>query len=322
MGITRVAAGATYQGLLADSREVAFSQQMSRARAVLGSPQSAAAAAAIGFDRARVELCGASLSSALRRIDVEPLKRAGVQPIAVFDFDNTLMRGDVLEVFLRMLLAERALDPLARAPLIRFARTLGGIPATRPEDDQHVLLRRCLDRIHRGGIPPNVGWQVAIAAFTGMPFTRAQAMARRLFASGCAGEGPYRSRTFAQSTAILGALRSRGVEPFIVTAGCAFLARAGAAHLGIGPHRVFGAELEVDPQGRCTGRAPDIAMVGKDRVVSRAIGVPPLFVFGDSLRMDGPMMHLALIQSFMVNPKDEFVGAMRDAGRDYCSLSM
>ncbi len=293
-------------------------------------PRSQAAAEVLGLRLPRWdEVDSREAIAALAGVDVGPLARAGVPPIAVFDFDNTLMTGELWVSFLAVAAHRRALDPASREGTVAeiCARATGGV---RPESfaglDANDVMTRAVELFHAGRLTPTDMFFVGLGSLRGMTPATADALADELFEHGAPGQKPYKLNGFDpfpgpgdSAEELVAALRDRGIDAYVVTAGFTFLARRGCRYFGIPPERVFGADLEVEG-GVCTGRAPDIVVRGKDNVVREEIGVPPLFVFGDSPRSDAPMMRLALGRGFMVEPPDSFVDLNARQGETHVVL--
>ena len=56
-------------------------------------------------------------------------------------------------------------------------------------------------------------------------------------------------------------------------------------------------------------------------MIRRYIGTPPLFAFGDTPRTDAPMLRMALLRGFMVNPTEAFEKVNRAEGNRFAALT-
>lgn len=263
-----------------------------------------AAAARLGMSLPSTgTLTSSELVARLDSLDVGPLRAAGIPPIAVFDFDNTLMRGDVLFDFIELVLAQKVLPQSTAAKL-------------RATYEGHL----------RGDIDGATFFLDTAASLRGVSDVKLHALVEELYERGAPGRGPYTQRALGHGTSLatsrelIAKLEEKGVRCYIITAGLTILARAGARVLGVSPANVYGGDLGF--RGRfCTGQTTDVAQLGKDTLVRRDIGVPPLFAFGDSAHTDAPMLPLALVRGFMVDPPRAFIEHTARHGHTHLTLT-
>ncbi len=237
------------------------------------------------------------------------------------------MRGDVMVDFLS-LAAHRQAFSAARTSAVanEISRRSGLSHAQLAGQDTNSLVATAIALHHAGQLSVGDVFFIGMQALVGMKESEAALIADDLFCDGAPGEPPYDKKIFDPTPArrdsspeLVRLLRKRGVNAYVITAGLKLLAARGARLFGIPEKSVIGVELETR-DGRFTGAYRDVASVGKDLVLKQRIGQPPLFVFGDSPTTDKPMMELALVKSFMVNPKDSFVAQMQQQGFDHMAL--
>ena len=298
-----------------------FAAAHARMSEVLGSPvRGEEAAKAIKLDLGRRDrVTSDQLIRALEGIDVSELRARGISPAAVFDFDDTLMHGDVIFEFAELAAAKKMFLPGGNA--LAVDRLLAELP---PERDPETARRRLLERpvhenvkltiklIEAKQARPHALFNVLCAALTGRTPDEVKAVARELFERGAPGRAPYRTHLFTRGTEkssakdLVETLSSRDVDCWIVTAGLGLIAQVGAEYVGVSPERVLGAELLLDANGKITGEVIDMFEVGKDRALLEKIGVPPLFAFGDNPKTDGPMLRLATVRGVIVGDRPAF----------------
>jgi phosphoserine phosphatase len=298
-----------------------FAAKHARMSEVLGTAvRGDEAAQAIHFDLGRRDrVTSDQLIRALERIDVGALRSRGIAPAAVFDFDDTLMHGDVIFEFAELAVAKKMFLPTGNALLVE--RLLAELP---PERDPETARRRLLERpVHENvkltlklveakKARPHALFNVLSAALAGRTPDEVKAVARELFERGAPGRAPYRTHLFSRDVEkssakdLVETLSSRGIDCWIVTAGLGLIAEVGAEYAGVSPERVLGAELLLDAEGKITGEVIDMFDFGKDRALLEKIGVPPLFAFGDNPRSDGPMLRLATVRGVIVGDRPAF----------------
>lgn len=262
------------------------------------------------------------------------LRERGLRTTAVFDFDETLMHGDVVLEFAALAAAKKVFLPEAN-PLV-VDRLLAGLP---PERDRAAaragLLARpveknvqlALELFDAGKLKSHTAFTVTVAALAGQTEETVTKLARELFERGAPGKAPYKTHLFGKreekSSALdlVDALSSHGVECHLVTAGLELVARVGAEYVGIPPDRVIGSELKRDADGRFTGEVMDMVALGKDQAVLDRIGVPPLFAFGDNPLTDGPMLRLATVRGVIVGDRPAFRALDRKHGLGHLELA-
>lgn len=203
------------------------------------------------------------------------------RPLAVLDWDETAIRGDISE-FLLALLAERSGEPLVQ----RYERACA-------ED----LLRAYVELVDT------------------LCAGRTEAECRAL-ALGAFEEGARRGRLAERASVreLVWALHRHGWDVWVVTASAEVLVQAVADRVGIHPNRVVGMRLAVGPDGRyLPGVAPPVTWrEGKVEAIALACARDPAFVAGDS-QGDLPMLRRARFR-LVVDRGDEAVRAEARSG--------
>ncbi len=281
-------------------------------------------AQAIGFFLPERMVTPQQLISSVRRIDVSGMVRAGITPTAIFDFDNTIIGGDVFHDFVALLLMRTTL-PNDNAP--RVARLLidvsGGklSPKTLEGKSTNEIIARALQMVTNEGLSLAHAFFVVVGALRGVRESTLTAVADELFNKGMPGKPPYSTKFFghgrpgASAEAFIRTLAEKRVESHIITLGIPTVAREGAKLLGIPPHHVHGFELEV-VNGICTGRAFDARLFGKHRVAELLVSPQPLFVSGDSVNSDTPMLACATAGAIAVDPDQPFLDHIKKTKSD------
>ncbi len=178
--------------------------------------------------------------------------------LAVFDFDQTVLWGDISETLLARLAAASG-EPLVREYEEACARDLRAAYV----ELVHTLVAGRTER-------------------------EARRLAQETFALGRR-EGTLGIRPAMRELAW--AMRRHGWELWVVTASPQVLVQAVAEHVGFAPDRVVGMRSEVGPDGRFLPRLNDVVtfMEGKLEAIRKATGADPVFAAGDSVS-DEPMM--------------------------------
>ncbi|MCB9680278.1 MAG: haloacid dehalogenase-like hydrolase [Alphaproteobacteria bacterium] len=183
------------------------------------------------------------------------------RPVAVFDWDDTIIEGDVSLALLRAVDAEQG---------------------TTWHDDYFALLAS-------GG--RDVAYPQITRWFAGHTAASFDALAHRhVHAALARGEVTWRP----DMVALVRAMQARGWDLWIVSASPAAAVCALAAELDIAADHVLAMRLEPDPDGRLSERVVEPATYcdGKRLAVLAHVGPHPTFVAGDS-RSDADMMGLA-----------------------------
>ncbi|MEZ0311997.1 MAG: HAD family hydrolase [Myxococcota bacterium] len=300
---------------------------MTRAGTALRAGSGPTSASAIGFFLPHAKVTPPQLIAALRRIDVGGVVRAGITPTAIFDFDNTIIGGDVFRDFVALLLT-RAVLPQANAE--RVAKLLVDVSAGKVSacalegQSTNDIVARALRMTETDSLSLAHVFFVVIGSLAGVNESKLTAVADELFNKGMPGKPRYRTRFFGRPGAdvatMMRTLAQKGVHSHIITLGLPTVAREGAKILGIPPHRVHGFELEV-VNGVCTGRAIDARLVGKHRVADLLVSPRPLFVSGDSVGSDTPMLARATVKAFAVDPDKEFLAHIEKNNSDVTVLT-
>ncbi|MCB9684449.1 MAG: HAD-IB family phosphatase [Alphaproteobacteria bacterium] len=187
---------------------------------------------------------------------------ATVRPgTAVFDFDQTILHGDISEALLAELAARRG-EPLV---------------AVYEEACSRDLRTAYVELVH--------------TLVAGRTEPESRRLAQATFATGVR-SGALRIRPAMRE--LVWALQRLGWEVWVVTASPEVLVQAVAEHIGVPPNRVVGMRSEVGEDGRYLARVLDPVTFGEGKLqaVRAHVGADPTFAAGDSVS-DEPMMAAA-----------------------------
>jgi phosphoserine phosphatase len=282
-------------------------------------------AASIGFHLPSRVVGPSQLITAVKRIDVSRVTAAGIKPCAVFDFDNTLIGGDVFHDFVTLLI-QRVDLPNANAERIAklFVKMAKVDPALLKNAGTNDITARPMTMVTAEKLSLSNAFFMVVGALAGVPEAKATAVAEELFHKGVNGKPPYKTKFFNHgrpdsAEALVKAFASVGVTSHIITLGIPTVARVGAQLIGVPPEHVHGFELEVI-DGIITGRAVDARLVGKHIVCERLITPQPLFNFGDSVNSDTPMLSRSMAAGVAVDPDKAFDEHIKKTNADLISL--
>ncbi len=257
-------------------------------------------------------------------------------PLAVFDFDNTMILGDIgLAVAIRQ--AERhefGFDPRGPNPVFapaltaRFAAFETSAPGAARERLQREIVYGVLAGYYRaweqgGGRPEACAYLVRL--LQGFTVGEANELARAAFQAGqreavCvrrfadeAGSGPpfeepagIRLRPAIQD--MVTRLRAAGFDLWVVSASAKRLVEAGAALYGIAPDHVIGMQSEENAGRLGTRVVPPITYgPGKVEAIRAVIGRMPALAFGDA-ETDFEMLRAAA-QAILIDRGNETLNA-------------
>ena len=211
------------------------------------------------------------------RAPLASIRTVASMSVAVFDVDNTLVRGSTL-YHAALALAKAGLLDLSALPRAFVEQYRFRILTTEPE----------LDRIRRR----------ALAAIEGLPVARLEEAFAGL------GERLLAKATFPGSLALVRQHLDRGDEVWLATAGPAVLARQIASRLGL--TGAIGTEVEV-LDGRCTGALDGVLLHGDEKAAAvarlgkeRGWDLSRVACYTDSFR-DLPLLRFAGLPN-AVNP--------------------
>jgi phosphoserine phosphatase len=234
----------------------------------------------------------------------------GEAPVVVFDFDNTLIHGD---------LGHGALAYLGDEGLV----PAGTDPAWRASPDTATLYAH----YHQMGQTRSKESALAFLAslLAGRTLDEARRVSEATLTRGL--EAPRCTRSYSQGltrawgirlrtpmTTLIKELGAAGLEVWIVTASPQALVRGVSARLGVPPERVLGVRTEV-VDGRLTRALvpPVTYRQGKVEVIKRHIGRRPMLVLGDAWT-DIEMLRYAEHGVLMDRGVPELRRAAREAG--------
>ncbi|MEK7706226.1 MAG: haloacid dehalogenase-like hydrolase [Myxococcota bacterium] len=262
------------------------------------------------------------LCRAVDAIDTAPLRSVGLQATAVTDLDSTVWRGNVMDVFLAVLVEQQLPHPDANAELIGYLKGLADVDAAQVEsntvvDNARLLLERWRNESLPAASRPTAKdtfYQIA-QLMRGMTPQEARAAARVAFEKGALDYPAWSTQVFDDADGcgmrqLIAHMEAHGVEMYLLSATPDVLAWEAARVLGIPEGRAIGSLLEV-VDGRYTGRVFDSTYYTKGTIVRQWLPAPPLLAFGDSVTSDFSMLAEAVGVGFMINPHEAFLA--RDA---------
>ncbi len=268
----------------------------------------------------------------------EVVARSADRSVAVFDFDNTCIRGDIGELFGCWLVDQMAyrydldafwelIDPLDGRDEIRGI--VHELQATEGSRDEALYQRYRAEmnaiyprKLAREGKAAAYAW--AVRLLVGLREGELDAMSRRCVRrewSRPLGEEVLETERGERMTIELGiapfrairetmeVLREAGWEVWVVSATNVWTVRAAASLLfGVDPDRVIGNQVTVE-NGTLTDQLvpPALFREGKVGVIERDIGVRPRIVFGDS-ETDLSMLEWASDLAVVIDHGDEIAG--------------
>jgi len=210
---------------------------------------------------------------------------AGIRPVVVFDFDGTLLKGDI---------TEGGPPSAGRGPFPGMVELgiAAGLSASHPPGS-FPSWEANYRRIERelGGA---AAYRLPLTVFAGAREEELAELARRHF------EAELRPRLFATTARVLRELAAEGFECHVVSASAEAYVAAAAEGLGLPRDRIHGVRARLDPQGRIQ---PEVVQFpyreGKGAVIRRILGGRParlVGVLGNSWDTDGAMLELAARQ--------------------------
>jgi HAD superfamily phosphoserine phosphatase-like hydrolase len=206
----------------------------------------------------------------------------GTRAVVVFDFDGTLLKGDITEGGPKT--GGRPAFPGMVELGIDSALSASHPPGSFPEWE--AVYRRVEQE--QGG---NAAYVLPLTVFAGAKETSLEELARRHFAQ------KVKGHLFASTTEVLRRLVAEGFECHVVSASAEAYVAAAAGELGLDRGRFHGVRARLDPTGRIT---PDIVQYpyreGKATVVRRLLAERParlVGALGNSWDTDGAMLEMA-----------------------------
>ncbi len=220
------------------------------------------------------------------RLASSPVCSHGCVFLSVWDFDGTLLKGDMTT----------GLDG-AYEGLIQLAISRGYAPKYRPSEYEKFQNDFRAVEAKDG---PAAARAFAAQIFRGMPAVRLEKLAEDHFNT------KLKNYYFRSSVAMLSGLRQSGVVPCIITASPSFLARPAASSAGVPRENIYGTELEVprglisdrivEPVPYAGGKAARLEMIVRNLEKQTGKPVFVLAAFGNSYVSDGPFLKWTLDQ--------------------------
>jgi len=235
-------------------------------------------------------------------------------PLAVFDFDNTCIRGDLGRAFYDHMIKTAGFHfddqvwqafPEGQRQAIRQAwQALQKLPADKRAGSPQLALARKLMHTAYWSLcrDPDANkcypWQVRF--YAGYTPVQLQRLASQVFAAelqrplasemirtGPDDRGPAITasgiRVVPEIKALIGLLEKKGFEVWIVTAGPQWVVAGAASSLGVSPEKVIGMRTRLQ-EGKLTTEIepPPTFRAGKVEAIKKFIGRKPLLAVGDS----------------------------------------
>jgi phosphoserine phosphatase len=227
--------------------------------------------------------------------------RPGQPQLAAFDADGTLWKTDVGDLLWERLLAERALDRRAIAPIARTLRACG----VEPSRDPYVDFPR-LQELHRSGLcSEELLARVMLQGLAGLReedvYVQALKAMGRCEALSNAATG--------EASSLLDHLRRLGFQVVVVSASPRWAVEVAAQPLGISPDEVLAGQVAV-VNGVLSDGVLDPLPHGRGKIQAllRRYGRVPVVAAGNGLG-DLPMLEGASHLRFLFNPTEELVKA-------------
>lgn len=230
--------------------------------------------------------------------------RPGQQPIAAFDADGTLWSPDVADLLWDRLIAARALDRRAAAPIARALKGCGQEPARDPYRDFPVV--RSLRR--EGRYPAGSFLRLMLQALAGL---REDDVARHAVLA-AAGSPELSTLGSSEVPVMLGKIRALGFRVIIVSGSPRWAVEAAAKPLGIEPPDILAGQVAV-VDGVLTDGVLEPLPYGKGKVqaILKRYGAVPRVSAGNGLG-DLPMMEATSDLRVLVDPTDELATAAEE----------
>jgi phosphoserine phosphatase len=226
------------------------------------------------------------------------------QPLVAFDADGTLWGPDVAEMLWNHLIAERALDPLAEAPLARALRGLG----VEPEREPHADFTRLLELFRAGRCPEETMVRVMLQGLSGMREEDVYVHSSRVVAA----SGELAPTRQAEPRRMLEELRGLGFRALVVSGSPRWTIEVAARPLGIEPADIIAGQVAVVNGVLTDGIIEPLPWGrGKIQAILRRCGTVPCVCLGNSLG-DLAMLRATSDLRILVNPTDDLVLACEE----------
>jgi phosphoserine phosphatase len=183
----------------------------------------------------RIEQCDEVLARIRERA------RAVPGGVVATDGDGTLWSGDVGDDFYEALLERRLIRARGFEAMTRAAREHGIDPGG---DDASALGHRLWDAYRAGAYPEEPFYELMTWCFAGFSPDEAAALARDVLVA-----AKLADRLHAEVARVLGAVRSEGIDVFLVSASPRAIVEAAASYVGIDHANVIAATPRYDGAG-------------------------------------------------------------------------
>lgn len=265
----------------------------------------------------------ADICKAVEGVRLEKLKGAGLAPVAVFDFDSTVVDGNIMDPFLAVLIERKLIRDAANPKLQELLSKLSGIDRAAVANNSALknatlLLSLWSDATLAEAAKPSAKdmFYLIVTMLAGVSTAEGAAAAAATFTTGALRFAAYRTQIYDDHDGcgmrrVVRLLNERGIEPHLLSATFDLLAVEAARQLGIPTDRAVGSVLEVK-DGHYTGEVKDSAYYTKGAIVRQWLEAPPLFAFGDSARSDFSMLAEAAGLGFMIHGRPDFVARSKE----------
>ncbi|MGH9868946.1 MAG: HAD family hydrolase [Candidatus Polarisedimenticolia bacterium] len=227
--------------------------------------------------------------------------RPGQPQLAAFDADGTLWKADVGELLWERLMAERALDRRAVAPIARALRACGVEPARDPYVDYPRLLE-----LHRAGhCSEELLARVMLEGLAGMREEDLYVHALKAV-TGC---GELSDSLGGEASNLMDHLRRLGFQILVVSGSPRWVVEVAVQPFGVPPSEVLAGQVAVVNSVLSDGVIEPLPHgKGKIQAILRRYGRVPIVAAGNGLG-DLAMLEGASHLRFLFNPTDELVKA-------------
>lgn len=225
-------------------------------------------------------------------IDEFILKTAGIKnKSAVFDCDKTIINGDITDGAKK---GKLEIDGVF-GELIKSKKLVG---ADYTRDIYKDYLKLCsLDKMK--------GYMMPVEMLKGLKQDEVISVAQKIW------EKEYQYLIYPESKAVIRKLVENGFEVYIISASASEFVKPISKFIGVPEENIYGVAQAVE-NGILSGRIiePFPYGEGKVRVIKDVFKIRPLYVQGDSMNNDGPMLDYAVKNgglSVFINPSDEAI---------------
>jgi phosphoserine phosphatase len=249
-------------------------------------------------------------------LNADMLAFEGLKPAAVFDLDDTVWEGQIIDPLLAALIELEAIPDTSNPALIRSLVQVGieqdALRDNSVSDNAKIVLERTLasDLPKAARISRKEQFSLVAEMMAGLAPSEARGVVETVFENGSKQYGPWKDQFFASEDGcgmreIIAKLKAKGVEVYLLSASLQPIVDVAGNLLGVDSAHRRGSPMEVEG-GVYTGRVESLYTV-KAPVMRAWIGGPALLAFGDSVHSDYGFMADVAGPVFMVNPDAAFL---------------